>query len=141
MASLLAPSLASDLYAVDSSLLNMRMGMLIPRADSTNLQTFTGALGGKEASPITSSGDSKRPFQVGTSTFPDLASAWSRSCSEQKNECADFANSDAGRGQGLKVNDCDNQQQDCDAQLNKATATSFPVLTSSDAQFDYFCDP
>lgn len=43
------------------------------------------------------------------STFNDFSSAWKRSCDNQKNKCGDFANSDAGRAQGLKVSACEDQ--------------------------------
>lgn len=33
------------------------------------IQTFTDALGGAEAEPITNTGDPERPFQVGDDTF------------------------------------------------------------------------
>lgn len=36
---------------------------------ATDLQSFTGALGGIKASPITQSGDSQRPFEVDGNTF------------------------------------------------------------------------
>lgn len=44
------------------------------RANSTmeanvRIQTFTEALGGAEAEPITNTGDPERPFQVGDDTF------------------------------------------------------------------------
>jgi hypothetical protein len=65
---------------------------LIPRhtlflRQTTDLQTFTGALAGVAASPITSSGDAKRPFSVDGDTFTDFQSAAERSCDNQKNGC------------------------------------------------------
>lgn len=39
------------------------------------------------ASPITSSGDAKRPFSVDGDTFTDFQSAAERSCDNQKNGC------------------------------------------------------
>jgi hypothetical protein len=45
---------------------------LRPRQTSTNLQVFTGALGGINADAITQSGDPGRPFEVGGDTFVSL---------------------------------------------------------------------
>ncbi|KAI0612834.1 hypothetical protein PtrSN002B_003657 [Pyrenophora tritici-repentis] len=45
----------------------------------SDLQTFTSALGGTKASPITNSGDAKRPFKVDGDTFTDFETAAQRS--------------------------------------------------------------
>jgi hypothetical protein len=46
------------------------MGVLLPRQQSrTNLQAFTGALGGATAPGITNSDDPQRPFEVDGDTF------------------------------------------------------------------------
>lgn len=46
------------------------MGVILPRQQSrTNLQVFSGALGGTGASAITNSGDPERPFEVDGDTF------------------------------------------------------------------------
>merc|ERR1712000_710689 len=62
---------------------------LRPRQAEQNVQPFTGAIGGLQAPPITNSGDLDRPYEVEGDTFPDFASAASRSCDTQKNDCAD----------------------------------------------------
>jgi len=90
------------------------------------------------ASPITQSTDPTRQFEVSNSTFTDFAEAATRSCSNQHNDCANLANSNDD--QGFAVADCDTQQTACDSAAASATQTSFPVLTSQDADFDYFCD-
>ena len=49
-----------------------RMGAILPRQQDqgqTNLQVFSGALGGAGAPAITNSGDPDRPFQVEGDTF------------------------------------------------------------------------
>lgn len=55
-------------------------GLAIRQANS---QTFTGALGGIAATPITDSGDAKRPFSVKGATFVNLGAAVQRSCDQQ----------------------------------------------------------
>jgi hypothetical protein len=46
------------------------MGVILPRQQSrTNLQVFSGALGGTGAPAITNSGDPERPFEVDGDTF------------------------------------------------------------------------
>ncbi|OBT65362.1 hypothetical protein VE03_06093 [Pseudogymnoascus sp. 23342-1-I1] len=121
--------------------------VLVPR-QTTNLQTFTDALGGASAEPITNSNDPKRPFQVGESTFTDFASAAGRTCDDQKNACATIAN-DGDKSSGLEVSDCDKQRDSCISAQDKATVTSFDSSASSQAaqvvtsddEFTYFCDP
>ncbi|CAA7268736.1 unnamed protein product [Cyclocybe aegerita] len=82
-------------------------------AGGGNLQPFAGALGGERAPSVTAGG---RGFQVeGNASFLDLASALRRSCDVQKNKCANVANSDAGRGSGLTVGQCDQQGEQCRA--------------------------
>lgn len=112
--------------------------ILMPRT-LTNLQTFTQALGGAVAPPITDSGNAQRPFEVGGDTFTDFQSAATRSCNNQHNSCADVANSQ-GSSAGFKVGDCDTQQTACLAAQQSATQTNFQVLTSSNADFDFICD-
>jgi hypothetical protein len=58
---------SADLEA--SLLSEFRMAMLAPRQAGTNLQVFTGALGGVRASPIVNSGNPERPFEVDGDTF------------------------------------------------------------------------
>lgn len=66
----------------------------------SDLQTFTSALGGTKASPITNSGDSKRPFKVDGDTFTSFDSAAQRSCDNQFQGCSRTANSNGGGGGG-----------------------------------------
>ena len=58
---------------------------------------------------ITNSGDSERPFLVSGDTFTDFASAAGRSCDNQKNSCAQKANSG---NSGFDVSDCDTQNSE-----------------------------
>ncbi|KAI0377661.1 hypothetical protein F5Y04DRAFT_174719 [Hypomontagnella monticulosa] len=52
-----------------------------------NLQTFTGALGGIKASPITRSGDPTRPFLVDGEEMEDFDHAVIHSCDNQRDSC------------------------------------------------------
>ncbi|KAK3310274.1 uncharacterized protein B0T15DRAFT_31637 [Chaetomium strumarium] len=116
------------------------MGVLLPRQQSrTNLQAFTGALGGATAPSITNSNDPQRPFEVDGDTFTDYESAANRACDNQKNVCADMANNGTG---SFKVGDCDRQNESCKSAASSATIKSFapPALVSSTAEFDIFCD-
>lgn len=73
-----------------------------------NLQTFTGTLGGVAATPVTDSGDAKRPFQVKGDTFVNIGAALARSCDQQFNACANKAN---GGDKTLSVSACSAQQR------------------------------
>jgi len=73
----------------------------------SNLQMFTNALGGIVAPPIAMSNDTKRPYEVNGSTFPDFVTAAKRSCAVQYNSCQDAANEKATH---FTVDDCDNQR-------------------------------
>jgi hypothetical protein len=79
---------------------------------STTLQNFTGNLGGVVAEPITSTGNSQRPFAVDGETFTTLSAAVQRSCGIQHTGCASTANAghDGKDGSGLTVGQCDAQQ-------------------------------
>ncbi|KAH8754125.1 hypothetical protein F5883DRAFT_431590 [Diaporthe sp. PMI_573] len=116
--------------------------VLFPRqqggATGQNLQTFTGALGGVKADAVTNSGNPERPFEVDGDTFTDFNSAAQRSCDNQKNKCAQVANS--GGGAGFEVSDCDQQNNQCKEAINTATQTASLTLTSSNAEFDFFCE-
>ncbi|KAI3400582.1 hypothetical protein diail_2785 [Diaporthe ilicicola] len=81
------------------------------QAQGSNVQTFTGALGGA-APPVTDSGDAKRPFSVNGATFVNKGAAIQRSCSIQHNTCANAANSGSGN---FSVSDCGNQEDACNA--------------------------
>ncbi|KAK7720920.1 hypothetical protein SLS64_001213 [Diaporthe eres] len=115
--------------------------VLFPRqqgATGQNLQAFTGALGGIKADAVTNSGNSERPFEVDGDTFTDFNSAAQRSCDNQKNKCAQEANN--GGNAGFEVSDCDSQNTQCKDSINTATQTAFLTLTSSNAEFDFFCE-
>ncbi|KAF7959633.1 hypothetical protein EAE96_001248 [Botrytis aclada] len=106
----------------------------------SNLQIFTGSLGGVSADPITNSGDHARPYMVAGDTFPAFADAYSRSCANQNNKCADAANNPAKAAADLSVDGCQTQQSSCLAAGATAMQTNFQVLTSSNAEFDFICD-
>lgn len=88
---------------------------LIPRntlffRQVNDLQTFTQSLGGFSASPITNSGDEKRPFRVGEDTFTDFNSAAQRSCDNQFQQCSQTANENGGNKGEFSVSECDTQK-------------------------------
>lgn len=80
-------------------------GPMRPRQN--NLQTFTGALGGIEATPVEDSGNPDRPFQVKGDTFVNIGAALQRSCDQQFNACANAAN---GGDETLSVSACSTQK-------------------------------
>ncbi|KAF2709170.1 hypothetical protein K504DRAFT_476569 [Pleomassaria siparia CBS 279.74] len=125
---------------------------LIPRhtlflRQSTNLQTFTEAVGGAAASPITNSGDPKRPFQVDGDTFPDFKSASERTCDNQNNACSEAANTQGNKG-SITVSDCGKQKERCTAAQEKTKVQNFTTGTVSTnigpdpafPDFDLICD-
>ncbi|KAF2453145.1 hypothetical protein BDY21DRAFT_261643, partial [Lineolata rhizophorae] len=75
-------------------------------ARQVNLQTFAGALGGVEATPILDSGDANRPFAVADATFDNIGAAVQRSCDQQFNGCANLANG----GEDIEFDDCTAQK-------------------------------
>lgn len=80
-------------------------------AAGNNVQKFTGALGGIKAPTVTPGG---RGFQVeGNDSFLNQSAALGRSCDVQHNQCANLANSAAGRSAGLTVGQCDQQNNSC----------------------------
>lgn len=127
---------ANDLDISEEIRRDLHFGLL-PRVGPTNLQIFSGALGGAEAPAISNSGDSDRPFSVDGDTFTDFQSAVNRACDNQKNQCADISNSGEG---DFSVNDCDQQNNECKQIAQSATQTAFQELISSDAEFDIICD-
>ncbi|KAK2041380.1 hypothetical protein LZ31DRAFT_472529 [Colletotrichum somersetense] len=79
-------------------------------ATGTNVQTFTGALGGP-APPVNSSpAATDKPFEVNGSTFVNKGAALQRSCAVQNNACADAANSGS---EDISVADCKAQEDEC----------------------------
>lgn len=140
--SLLVASVTAGSDSVDD-LLRRELDMeLFPRQQQrvlvANLQAFTGNKGNAPASAITSSGNTDRPFEVDGDTFTDFQSAANRACDNQKNTCAKTANN--GSDTTLQVSDCDTQNTQCKAAASSATATAFATLTTSDSQFDFFCE-
>jgi hypothetical protein len=99
------------------------------RASGTNVQTFTGSLGGTPP-PVISTAGSARAFSVLGDTFVNAGAALQRSCSVQHNACANAANSGAISG---GVGQCETQEEDC----NKANA----VAKRAAADFGKCTDP
>lgn len=73
-------------------------------ATATNVQTFTGALGGAPPAVESSTGD--RPFSVNGDTFVNAGAALQRSCAVQHNACASAANAGSA---DFSVSDCGTQ--------------------------------
>lgn len=86
------------------------------QAATTNVQTFTGTLGGAAPPVEKSSGD--RPFSVNGNTFVNAGAALQRSCSIQNNACADAANAGSG---SFSVADCGTQEDQCNAAATTTT--------------------
>ncbi|KPM41039.1 hypothetical protein AK830_g5522 [Neonectria ditissima] len=81
-----------------------------PTSSGTNIQAFTGTLGGPAPPVVSSAGD--RPFSVNGNTFTGSGAAIGRSCDIQHNACANAANSGALAG---GVAQCEQQVADCKA--------------------------
>ncbi|KAF2198528.1 hypothetical protein GQ43DRAFT_474456 [Delitschia confertaspora ATCC 74209] len=122
---------------------------LIPRntlflRQLSNLQSFNGSLGGIPASPITSSGDPKRPFEVEGDTFTDFKSAAARSCDRQFDGCSKIAN----ENKAFKVSECDTQKKACQSTQLAAKVQDFTTGVASQnigpdpdfPDFDLICD-
>ncbi|RYP77839.1 hypothetical protein DL771_000936 [Monosporascus sp. 5C6A] len=86
---------------------------------------------------ISQSSNPERPFEVDGDTFTDYQSAVNRACDNQKNKCARAANANRD-AVDFAVSDCDRQNNECKDAGSGAAFTRFP--TSSDAEFDFFCD-
>ncbi|KAL1851044.1 hypothetical protein VTK73DRAFT_9550 [Phialemonium thermophilum] len=114
-----------------------RMAVLPRQQQASNLQAFSGALGGVSASAITQSNDPTRQFEVDGDTFNDFPTAANRACDNQHNKCADLANSKKG---AFTVQQCDEQSTQCKAAISSAPKTSFVSLFQSNDDFDIFCD-
>ncbi|THH01484.1 hypothetical protein EW026_g1254 [Hermanssonia centrifuga] len=111
-ASTVAASSANVATSTSSSAAASAATSVAAAASGTNLQTFTGALGGVTPPAVTGSGTS---FQVeGNSSFNNLANALTRSCDVQHNQCANAANASGNKGD-LTVTACGDQQTQCDA--------------------------
>jgi hypothetical protein len=79
-------------------------------SNGTNIQAFTGTLGGPAPPVESSAGD--RPFSVNGNTFVGSGAAIGRSCDIQHNACANAANSGQLAG---GVGQCDQQATACRA--------------------------
>ncbi|KAJ7650230.1 hypothetical protein FB45DRAFT_887359 [Roridomyces roridus] len=79
---------------------------------TSNLQVFTGSLGGVAAPSVVASGTQ---FQVqGDNSFNNKVDALQRSCDNQLNECSDAANRSKNQG-ALTVSACNTQHGQCNA--------------------------
>jgi hypothetical protein len=93
----------------------------------SNVQKFSGTLGGPPPPVVSSAGD--RPFSVNGNTFVNVGAAVQRSCDIQNNACSNAVNS--GKLNGQSVSDCNTQQQKCEAanggaaRLRERAALSF----------------
>jgi hypothetical protein len=74
-----------------------------------NAQSFTGALGGIEATPILDSDNEDRPFDVNGANFVNIGAALQRSCDQQFNGCANAANGGNGN---FSTADCQAQKSE-----------------------------
>ena len=104
----------------------------------TNIQTFTGILGGPPPPVVSSAGD--RPFSVQGNTFVNSGAALQRSCSIQHNTCADAANSGNLAG---GVGQCDAQENACNALIPskvKRAALNFGSCTDPSILFEFGLD-
>jgi hypothetical protein len=100
---------------------------LYPRQAAGNFQTFTAALGGISATPVTDSGNADRKFQVKGDTFVNIGAALQRSCDQQFNACANAAN---GGDKTLSVSACSAQK-----------GMSIPCSRRIAKKTDYYCRP
>ncbi|KAH7380279.1 hypothetical protein DE146DRAFT_290135 [Phaeosphaeria sp. MPI-PUGE-AT-0046c] len=104
-----------------TSLFALAFSAPITTRQSSNFQTFTAALGGISATPVTDSGNAARPFQVKGDTFVNAGAALQRSCDQQFNACANKAN---GGDKTLSVAQCSSQKDQCDASVSTSTAAA-----------------
>ncbi|KAI1472526.1 uncharacterized protein F4812DRAFT_15924 [Daldinia caldariorum] len=137
---LLVPELLVGVMAgnfVDEIRRNFQMG-LFARQEINDIQQFnpSGPLGGKAAAKIEfDPSNTEKPFKITNSrlsegqTFNDFGTASKRVCDDQKNDCADSANS--GNNKDFSVQDCDNQHDQC-------MAVNQPF--EDDGEFLYFCE-
>ncbi|KAI6376047.1 hypothetical protein MCOR25_002862 [Pyricularia grisea] len=90
---------------------------------SSNIQSFTGALGGAAPAVSFSSG-ADRPFTVNGNTFTTANAALTRSCDIQNNACFNAANSGQLTG---GTQQCQQQQQECIASVAQSAAAASKV--------------
>ncbi len=94
----------------------------------SNVQLFTGTLGGPPPPVVSSSGE--RPFSVNGDTFVNIGAAVGRSCDIQHNACANAANGGSLSG---GVGQCDTQDQACKVFNNLARRSELDLGSCSDA--------
>lgn len=109
-----------------------RIDLTLP---GTNIQTFTGSLGGAAPAITKSAGD--RPFTVNGNTFVNIGAAFQRSCDIQNNACFNAVNSGALSGGTAQ---CQQQQQACNAAGN-AKRDNIPSLFQRQSAFGSCADP
>jgi hypothetical protein len=97
----------STTFAVLATIAATHARVVVRQANS---QSFTGALGGVEATPVLDSGNADRPFDVKGDTFVNIAAALARSCDQQFNGCANLANGGEG---DFSTDDCQAQKGKC----------------------------
>ncbi|KAL1966873.1 hypothetical protein VTN77DRAFT_3838 [Rasamsonia byssochlamydoides] len=119
----LAVASARTIYRYSDSYLLSRRSTSAS-SNSGNFQTFTSALGGAAAPPVTNSGDAQRPFEVNGDTFVNLSAALQRSCDIQFNACADIANSEGNKSGGLTVAECQVQENSCQQAASSTSSSS-----------------
>ncbi|PHH49176.1 hypothetical protein CFIMG_007102RA [Ceratocystis fimbriata CBS 114723] len=116
-------------------------------ASGTNIQTFTGSLGGLPPPVIQTSGD--RPFSVNGNTFTGANAALGRSCDIQHNACSRAANSGTLSG---GQSQCETQNTDCRAAITRRairralkpiprTSSTMSVRAAANGQFGTCSDP
>ncbi|KAI2632736.1 hypothetical protein GGS21DRAFT_139578 [Xylaria nigripes] len=127
-------------FKMDVSTLQNQLGLQMA---STNLNVFTGALGGAEAPPITSSNDSRRPYEVNGEAVSNFRAAIDKACGIQMNECKNLVADGVQNKGGFSVSDCDKQSSRCNSFLKvSATQTAFlsKVTVDGNDDFDFFCE-
>lgn len=108
-----ATVLATNAVSMMSTLTSSAASVQTAPVTGTNVQAFTGTLGGAPPPVVSSAGD--RPFSVNGDTFVGSGAALGRSCDVQHNACANAANSGQLSG---GVQQCDQQNQECHAANN-----------------------
>ncbi|KAG6358095.1 hypothetical protein INS49_013979 [Diaporthe citri] len=108
-----ATVLATNAVSMMSTLTSSAASVQTAPVTGTNVQAFTGTLGGAPPPVVSSAGD--RPFSVNGDTFVGSGAALGRSCDVQHNACARAANSGQLSG---GVSQCDQQNNECHAANN-----------------------
>ncbi|KAG9385444.1 hypothetical protein A1F94_004991 [Pyrenophora tritici-repentis] len=90
----------------------------------SDLQTFTSALGGTKASPITNSGDAKRPFKKPRAVRRQQDGG-------NNNNGSNNGNNNNDNKDKLTVNQCDEQKNKCNAAQKSAPVKDFNSAVAS----------